>query len=102
MSPVFRIEAIGETAAALPSLAVAMQIPPRDREAYIATSVDGVHLADAFPVSGSGSMLRWRLTRAGQDVLDRSGWTAGAPTMSEEEYDTLLELALREDFESVA
>ena len=79
---VVRIEASGENAVPYPSLTSALRMPPRHVEACIATSLDGVHLADAARcslgeasfVSSDGTCLAWRLTLAGQDVADRTGW----------------------------
>lgn len=97
--PVFRIEAEGEPASPYPSLASAMQLSPQGREAYIATSVDGVHLADAVPSAGAGTMLLWRLTLAGKDVRDREGWRHVPNGI---EVDVASGVALREDFDRVA
>ncbi len=80
--PVYRIEAAGEPAQPYPSLTSALAMPPRDVEACIATSLDGVHLADAVRcsmaeasfVGSDGVCLCWRLTLAGKDVADVQGW----------------------------
>ncbi len=94
MQSVFRIEAAGESAVQFPSLADAMRLAPQSVESHIATSAGGVHLADAEPIAGAGTMLRWRLTLAGRDVADKAGWAVGGETVASG--------ALRESFESVA
>lgn len=90
---VVRVEAEGEAAVSFPSLHEAMRLAPRHPEAFIATSLEGVHLADAMPVAGTGSVLAWQLTFAGRDV-DGACWTTEAPTLSEFELDTALMRAL--------
>jgi hypothetical protein len=98
-STVFRIEQSGEVANQYPTLASAMRMPPRNREACIVSS-DGTHLADALPCSAG---LCWRLTMAGGNVADDSGsWTLSAPTLSPEEYDTALAIALGDELQRVA
>ncbi len=94
---VYRIESAGETCVEYPSLRAALHLPPRHPEACVATSLEGVHLADALPSGGIGGVLRWSLTLAGRDAEAANGWTAGAPTLSPEEYDAALELALGEE-----
>lgn len=99
---VYRIEALAETAVPFPSLAEAMAMNPRTPEACIATSLHGVHLADAAEAGGRGGLLYWAVTIAGQNVIDATGWTAGQPDMSARDSETVLATALREDFEAVA
>lgn len=94
MSPVYRFEQAGENGIPFPSLAAAVRCMPSHGEARVATSVDGVVLAEARHVAGAGTMLQWVLTNAGRDVQDFTGWTAEAPTLTQAEYDTVLELAL--------
>lgn len=84
--PVYRIESAGESPVSFPTLARALAMPPRHSEACIATSLDGIHLADALPcsmeqasfVSAEGVCLCWRLTLAGSDVAAASGWRVAA------------------------
>lgn len=83
---VSRIEQQGEAAVPYPTLPRAMAMPPRHAESYVATSLDGVHLADAEPcsmeqasfISAEGICLRWRLTLAGSEVLQSVGWKAAS------------------------
>ncbi len=97
MPPVFRVEAHGESAVPYPTLASAMRLSPRHSEAYIATSLEGVHLADAIQHGGPGGIYGWVLTHAGRDVSDWTGWSAEAPTLSRADVETVLALALDED-----
>lgn len=73
-SPVFRIESLGEVADPFPSLPDAMRSPPSSRESCIATSAEGVVLAESAVKSSSRKQLRvhyeWRPTVAGLDVLE--------------------------------
>lgn len=79
---VFRIEQAGEPAIPYPDLTDALRLPPRTAEACIATSRDGVHLADALRcapsqaafIDSDGTCLCWRLTLAGEEVAVRDGW----------------------------
>lgn len=91
---VFRFEAEGEAGIPFPSLAVAVHLAPRHTEARIATSEEGVVLAEAEPVCGPGSILQWALTNAGQDVLDAEAW---ACPMSARMVDTVLAVALGDE-----
>lgn len=102
MSPVFRIESAGEAGIPYPSLASAMAYVPSHRESQIATSIEGVVLAEAESVNGPGTMLRWVVTLAGQDILDRTGWTMGMPVLSEPELSTVLLCALAEDLKAAS
>lgn len=63
---VFRIESEGELAVPCPSLIVATWEPPSHPEARVATSAEGVVLAEAEP---GHFCLTWRYTLAGRDVL---------------------------------
>jgi len=71
---VFRIEYVGEVADPFPTLPDAMRSPPSHRESQIATSPDGVVLAEAVIKTSSRKQLRvfyqWRCTVAGLDVLE--------------------------------
>ncbi len=102
MQPVFRIEAEGEAATPYPTLAAAMRLSPQSRESYVATSIDGVHLADAVQRGGEGGVLVWVLTLAGRDVSDKAGWSDGAPALSDRDSETVLATALREAFEAAS
>lgn len=70
---VFRIEAAGEEPVPFPSLQDATRSDPTHAEAVIATSPDGVVLAEATPwQAGHGwpvAQYVWRPTVAGHDVL---------------------------------
>lgn len=84
-----------------PRLSDALASSPRHTEAVIATSLEGIVLAEACPVAGIGSVLGWVLTVAGTEVRneeDRVGWTLNAPTLSPKELDDALAIALAEDF----
>lgn len=74
MQQVFRIEYVGEIADPFPTLADAMRSPPSHRESLIATSPNGVVLAEATVKTSSRKQLRvhfaWRCTVAGLDVLE--------------------------------
>lgn len=94
MIPVFRFEAEGEAGVEYPTLAAAVRYVPSSVEARVATSPEGVVLAEACTVSGPGSMLEWVLTNAGRDVVDTQGWTAGPPQLTPADVDTVLALAL--------
>lgn len=69
MKPVFRIERLEEAPVPFDTLALAMTLPPRNAEACIRTSAQGVCLAQAA-VGG----LTWALTAAGHDVMAFAGW----------------------------
>jgi len=67
---VFRIESAGEWAAEFPSLVDATREPPMSGEAHIATSPDGVVLAEARTELRYGLVrYGWAFTVAGRDVL---------------------------------
>ena len=70
-SPVFRFEAAGEAGIPFPTLASAIHYAPTHAEARIATSAEGVVLAEAVSY---GPDLAWLLTNAGRDVEAFSGW----------------------------
>lgn len=77
MSPlpnVYRIESHGEIADPFPTLNDAMRSPPTHAEGCIATSPEGLILAESMIKSSSRKQLRvryeWRVTVAGLDVLE--------------------------------
>lgn len=66
---VYRIEAPGEAAIPFPTLEDAMRSAPSHSESTIATSLEGVCLAEAQPTPMVDVPFRWRPTVAGSDVL---------------------------------
>lgn len=102
MKPVFRFESEGEAGVSFPSLSAAIRYVPQHAEARIATSAEGVVLAEACPVAGPGTMLKWVMTNAGQDVIDWQGWSAGAPTLSPAELEMALAIALGDELRGAA
>lgn len=90
----FRFESAGESGIPFPTLGSAMGHAPSHHESQIRTSIEGIVLAEAEEVCGPGSMLRWVVTLAGQDVVDRTGW---AGQMTDRDHSTVLMVALAED-----
>lgn len=101
-SPIYRYEQAGEAGVTYPTLAHAMRHAPWHAEATIRTSAEGVVLAETIQSGGVGGLLRWQVTNAGRDVEDHAGWTALAPTLSPEEYDTALAIALGEELKAAS
>ena len=100
MSPtakVFRVEQAGEAGITFTSLGDALLYAPSHSGAEIRSRDTGRLLAEVTERGGGGGLLGWALTIAGQAVEDAS-WTREAPTLSPREHDTVLQLALAEDF----
>lgn len=70
MQQVFRIESAGESAVQFGSLLDATREPPMSGEATVATSLEGVVLAEVSAYVERGEVrYGWAFTVAGRDVL---------------------------------